>query len=49
MRMTTLAANQPYPQQRGSTIAAFAYTLDKAGNRLSKSGTTDETYGYDVM
>jgi RHS repeat-associated protein len=33
----------------GSTLASFTYTLDKVGNRLSKSGTANETYGYDFI
>ena len=32
-----------------SSIAAFNYTLDKVGNRLSKSGTVNETYSYDAV
>lgn len=33
----------------GSPIATFAYTYDKVGNRLTKTGTTNESYGYDAI
>jgi len=30
-----------------TTIASYAYTLDKVGNRLTKGGTVNESYLYD--
>jgi len=43
-QLTGLACNNG-----GTSIAAFNYTLDKVGNRLSKSGTVNETYSYDAV
>lgn len=31
----------------GATIATYGYTHDQAGNRLTKTGTVNETYFYD--
>ncbi len=36
-------------QYQATTIASFSYTHDQAGNRKTKSGTSNETYGYDEV
>lgn len=32
-----------------NTVASFDYTLDKVGNRLTKSGAVNESYQYDTL
>ncbi len=36
-------------QAAGATIASFSYTNDKAGNRMSRTGTETQNYLYDLI